>query len=219
MLPTLAVIDPELTYTLPPALTAATGIDALTQLIEAYTTHLHNPLTDGICVEGIKRAAQALPRACEDGSDAAAREDMSLAALFGGLALANAGLGAVHGFAGVIGGAFPAPHGALCGSLLPATTAINVRTLQAIEPDGETLQRYQHVARLVTGSEAATIQDGIIWLQDLCSTLHIPPLANYGITTQDFTGIIERTKKSSSYRKNPIELSDVALEEILNSAL
>ena len=113
MLARLAVVDPELTYDLPPAVTASTGLDALTQLIEPYVSSRANPMTDSLCVEGMRRAARSLPRVFADGRDAEARLDMSLASLFGGLALANAGLGAVHGFAAAIGGAFDAPHGAV----------------------------------------------------------------------------------------------------------
>ena len=109
MLPKLALVDPELTYTLPPAATASTGLDALTQLIEPYVCSRNNPMTDALCVEGLRRAGGSLRVAFENGRNAAAREDMALASLFGGLALANAGLGAVHGFAGPIGGLFPPP--------------------------------------------------------------------------------------------------------------
>src|SRR5688572_10188261 len=99
MLPRLALVDPELTYSLPPATTATTGLDALTQLIEPYVSARSNPVTDALCVDGIRRAARSLRLAVEEGGNPSAREDMALASLFGGLALANAGLGAVHGFA------------------------------------------------------------------------------------------------------------------------
>jgi alcohol dehydrogenase class IV len=113
MLPRLAVVDPELTWDLPPAITASTGLDALTQLIEPYVSTRANAMTDLYCVEGMRRAAVALPRAYADGADRAARHDMAWASLLGGLSLANAGLGAVHGFAAPVGGMFPAPHGAI----------------------------------------------------------------------------------------------------------
>ncbi|NQU43994.1 iron-containing alcohol dehydrogenase, partial [bacterium] len=110
MLPKIAVVDPALTASMSAELTASTGLDALTQLLEVFVCNQPNPLTDAVCREGLGRAARSLRRACERG-DAAAREDMALASLFGGLALANAKLGAVHGFAGPVGGMFPAPHG------------------------------------------------------------------------------------------------------------
>ena len=106
MLPRVALVDPALTYSMPPAITASTGLDAFTQVLEPYVSHLANPLTDTLCREGLMRAAIALPRAFEDGGDVEAREDMALASSSAGLALANAKLGAVHGFAGVLGGMF-----------------------------------------------------------------------------------------------------------------
>ena len=151
MLPRVAIVDPELTYSLPPAITASTGLDALTQLIEPYTCNSPNPMIDAICREGMQRAARSLKRAYQNGSDAAAREDMSIAALFGGMALANAKLGAVHGFAGPLGGLFPAPHGMICARLLPFVVEANVRALQMREPDSPVLKRYDEVAQLLTG--------------------------------------------------------------------
>jgi alcohol dehydrogenase class IV len=154
MLPTVAVVDPELTHTTPPDVTAATGLDALTQCIEPFVSPRANPLTDALCREGMQRAARSLHRAYLDGQDAAAREDMALASLFGGLALANAGLGAVHGFAGPIGGMFPAPHGALCARLLPPVMRANLQAMQQRTPDSPALARYTEVARLLTGDPA-----------------------------------------------------------------
>ena len=130
MLPRWAIVDPLLTHSMPPELTASTGLDALTQLIEAFVSNKANPLTDGVCREGLQRAGRSLRRAFEDGSDAEAREDMSLASLFSGMALANAKLGAVHGFAGPLGGMTDAPHGVICGKLLPYVMQANVRALQ-----------------------------------------------------------------------------------------
>ena len=141
MLPRLALVDPELTYSLPPAVTASTGLDALTQLIEPFTSSKANPLTDALCREGMMRAARSLRTAYEDGRDAAAREDMALASLFGGLALANAGLGVVHGFAGPVGGMFHAPHGAVCAAFLPHVMAVNARALRARQPGSAALAR------------------------------------------------------------------------------
>src|SRR5579871_2640819 len=125
MLPCIALVDPELTYGLPPAVTASTGLDALTQLIEPYVSVRANPIVDAICVDGIQRVAHSLRRAYHDGTDRDARRDMSLASLFGGLALANAGLGVVHGFASPLGGSWKAPHGALCAAILPHGMAAN----------------------------------------------------------------------------------------------
>jgi len=130
MLPRLAVVDPVLTHSMPPSVTASTGLDALTQLLEVYVSCQANPLTDGICREGLGRAGRSLRRAYEDGKDSDARQDMALASLFSGLGLANAKLGAVHGFAGPLGGMYSAPHGVICARLLPFVMAANVQALR-----------------------------------------------------------------------------------------
>jgi len=219
MLPALAVVDPELTYSLSPDQTAGPGLDTLTQLIEAYVSSRANPLTDGICCEGLPRGARSLRRAYENGADKSARRAMSMASLFGGLALANAGLGAAHGFAGPIGGLFPAPHGALCACLLPHVMATNVRALQERGADEECLARYDRVARMVTGRPDARASDGIEWVGALCRALRIPALSTYGIREKDFPTLIEKAKKASSMRGNPIALTEAELEGILQSAV
>src|SRR5262249_2208903 len=147
------LVDSELTYDLPAELTANTGLDALTQLIEPYVSHRANPLTDSICAEGIRRVACSLRRVFDNGADKAARGDMALASLFGGLALANAGLGAVHGFASPIGGMFPAPHGAVCAALLPHAMEANLIALRERAPRSGALRRYDDVARWLVGSD------------------------------------------------------------------
>lgn len=219
MLPRLAVIDPELTFSLPPAATASTGLDALTQVIEPYVSVRANPMTDAFCIEGMKRAARSLQRAYNNGQDQQARTDMALTSLFGGLALANAGLGAVHGFAAAIGGMFPAPHGAVCAALLPHTTRVNIRALQARAADSEALRRYGFVAQWLTGNPKATAKDGVTWLTETCQALQIPRLAAYGILERDSTNLIEKAAKASSMKGNPIQLVENELHEILGSAL
>ena len=219
MLPRLALVDPELTNDLPPSITATTGLDALTQLIEPYVSPRANPVTDALCADGIRRAARSLRRAVESGRDAAAREDMSLASLFGGFALANAGLGAVHGFAGPIGGMFPAPHGAVCAALLPHVMRANLDALHAREPRHPSLLRYDEVARLLTGNAHATAAEGVAWIHDLVSALQIPPLRTYGITPLDFPAIAEAAQKASSMKANPILLTPGELNATLGRAL
>jgi alcohol dehydrogenase class IV len=169
MLPRVAIVDPELTYSLSPEVTAATGLDALTQLIEPYVSSRANPLTDALCVEGMKRAARSLRCAYKDGSNSDAREDMCVASLFGGMALANAGLGAVHGFAAPIGGMFDAPHGAVCAALLPHAMEINIRAARQ-RGGGDILSRFDYVARLLTGSRTASVDDGVNWVGQLCAS-------------------------------------------------
>jgi alcohol dehydrogenase class IV len=218
-LPRLAVVDPELTYSVPPALTASTGLDALTQVIEPYVSNKANPLTDAVCREGIRRGARSLRRAYEKGGDTAAREDMAITSLFGGLALANAKLGAVHGFAGPMGGMFHAPHGAICGRLLPHVMAINVQALQERGQGSDALQRYDEVAQLLIGTPKAAAHDGVSWIQALCTALDILPLSTHGVTEDDFPLIIEKASSSSSMKGNPIELTAEEMKEILNRAL
>jgi alcohol dehydrogenase class IV len=219
MLPRLAVVDPELTYSMPPSITASTGLDAFTQLLEAFVSNKANPLTDGICREGLHRAAGALVHAFEDGSDTESREAMSLASLFGGLALASAKLGAVHGIAGPLGGMFKAAHGAICGRLLPFVTEMNISALQLREPESPALARYQEVAQIVTEKPEAEPSDAITWVQNFCSRFKLPPLADYKITEADFPPLIEKAQESSSMKGNPIKLSEEELVKILRKAL
>jgi alcohol dehydrogenase class IV len=219
MLPRLAVVDPELTHRLPPAITASTGLDALTQLIEPYVCLRANPLTDALCVEGMQRAARSLRRAFDNGADAAAREDMSAASLFSGMTLANAGLGAVHGFAAPIGGMFPAPHGAVCAALLPHVMEANLRALGQRSPSSEALRRYDEVARVLTGRSQAAARDGVAWVQDLCAALQVPGLRTYGITQNDFVTLCEKAAAASSMKANPIALTPEELREILERAV
>jgi alcohol dehydrogenase class IV len=220
MLPKVALIDPELTLSLPPSITASTGLDALTQCIEPFVSHLSNPLTDGICREGITRAACSLRLAFQNGDNLSARTDMSLAALFGGLALANAKLGAVHGFAGPIGGMYPtAPHGVICGLLLPFVMAANVQALTSREPQNPALGRYDEVAQLITGDPSASATDGVAWVRELAKTLNVPALSNFGVAVSHFPTIIEKAQHASSMKGNPIKLTKRELHEILEFAL
>ncbi len=219
MLPRLAIVDPETTLSLPPAVTAATGLDALTQLIEPFTSARANPMTDAFCREGIARAARSLRRAHEDGGNLTAREDMSLASLLGGLSLANAGLGAAHGFAGVIGGAFDAPHGAICAALLPHVMRVNHRALAARRPDSTALPRYDEIARLVTGSPSARAADGAAWVSDLAAALGIPSLSAFGIRREHVVDLVAKTSVASSTKANPLPLTAGELTEILEAAL
>ncbi len=218
MLPQVAVVDPELTYALPPEVTAYTGLDALTQLIEPYVSSRANPLTDAICIEGIRRVAGALRRAYHDGADKDARRDMAMASLFGGLALANAGLGVVHGFAAPLGGQWKAPHGALCAALLPHGMAANVAALRARAPLHPALEHYAVIARLLTGRSDASVEDGIDWVRAICAELKIPALRAWGITEADLPGVVEKAAKASSMQANPLPLRQDELMAVVRSA-
>ena len=219
MLPTVALVDPELTLSMPPEVTASTGLDAFIQLLEAFVSIKANPLTDGLCREGLEKAARALPRACARGDDLAAREEMAIASLFGGLALANAGLGAVHGFAGPIGGMFQAPHGLVCASLLPAVFAANIQALEERTAESPALEKYREVAGIVTGKKNATLAEGLQWINDLSMNLFVPGLEEFGIAESDFPAIVEKTRNASSMKGNPIALTGAELADILRNSL
>ena len=218
MLPRLAVVDPELTYDLPPAITASTGLDALAQVIEPFVSVKANPMTDLICQEGIRRIAIALPRAWENGADRDARSNMAWGSLLGGMALANAGLGAVHGFAAPIGGMFPAPHGAVCAAVLPHAVEINVEALRARAPHGDALKRYDTVARFLTGQPHATADDAVWWLTELVAKFEIPPLRAYGVEEGHIPELVAKAAKASSMKGNPIELTADELTEMVTRA-
>jgi alcohol dehydrogenase class IV len=220
MLAKLALVDPELTYDLPPAITARTGLDALTQLIEPYVCSRANPMTDSLCVEGLRRAARSLRIAFNDGQNKSTREDMAVASLFGGLALTNAGLGAVHGFAGPIGGMFPnAPHGAICAALLPHVMNANIHARRQRAPANEALRRYDEAARLLTGGASSTADDGVKWVRQLVSDLKIPRLGSYGVKLEDVVELVKKATQASSMKANPIVLTPEELAEALQQAL
>ena len=218
MLPRAAIVDPLLTHDLPPATTAATGLDALTQLIEPFMSLRANPMTDAFCREGMARAARSLRRVCEDGRDAVARSDMALASLFGGLALANAGLGAVHGFAASIGGMAGAPHGAVCAALLPHVMASNLRALRAAHA-GQALDRAAEIGRVLTGRADAGADDAVAWLAETVSQVRIPRLSELGVTPADVPAIAELAQESSSMKGNPVAFTLEELVAILTVAL
>jgi alcohol dehydrogenase class IV len=219
MLPALALVDPELTLGMPPSVTAATGLDALTQCLEPYVSGQHNPLTDALALEGMRRGARSLARAFREGADLTAREDMALCSLFGGLSLANAKLGAVHGFAAPVGGQFESPHGAVCARLLPLVMEANVAALRARQPHSEALPRFERVARVLTGNESAQIEDGIAFVRQLTSELAVPGLSSYGMTASHVPEIVAKAAVASSMKGNPIALTAAELSAVLERAL
>ncbi len=219
MLPTVAIVDPELTLGLPPHLTAQTGLDALTQLIEPFVCRKANPITDAFCRQGIPLVVRSLQQAFADGTDLRARTDMALASLLGGLALANAGLGAVHGFAAPIGGMFPAPHGAVCATILPHAMKANIEALRKRDPHGPGLVRFQELAELITGDRDAAIEDGLAWVQTLCQDLRVPGLSQWGVRVSDGPELAMKAARANSMKANPIDLAEGELVEILERAL
>jgi len=215
----VAVVDPELTLDCPPAVTAAAGLDALTQLLEAWVSPRASFLTDALCAEGLPRVARSVRRAWSDGSDVAAREDLALAALLSGWALSNAGLGAVHGFAGPVGGMFPIPHGVVCGALLVPVTEWNIRALRQRAPDHPALQRYARAAQWLTGNPAATAEEGVAWLRDLVRTLEVPRLSQFGLREDQVPELVQRAARANSMKTNPIALRPEELTAALIAAL
>jgi len=135
------------------------------------------------------------------------------------LALANSGLGAVHGFAAPIGGMFSAPHGAVCAALLPYIMEINVRALRQRAPNSDSLDRYAKIAIIVTQSQKATIEDGVGWIRDLCGTLAIPRLRAFAMQEKDVPTLVELASKASSMKANPIALTREELTESLRRAI
>jgi alcohol dehydrogenase class IV len=219
LLPKVAIVDPRLTIPLPPEITARTGLDTLTQLIEPYVSIRANPLTDCFCREGLRLVARSLSRAYTNGQDIDARTDMSLASLYGGLSLANAGLGVVHGFAAPIGGMFDAPHGAVCAALLPYGMMGNLEALQTRAALSETLQRYDEIARILTGRSDAKANDGVLWVQELVQHCAIPTLRQYGIKQEHVRDLVGNAERASSMKANPITLTSAELTKILEAAL
>jgi alcohol dehydrogenase class IV len=218
MLPAVALVDPLLTLSCPPAVTASSGLDALTQCLEPFVSPRANPATDAFASEGLRRGSRALRRAYEHGDDPHAREETALCSLFGGIALANAKLGAVHGLAGVIGGMVDAPHGAICAALLAPTVEANLRALRNRAPDSPALRRYEQAARLLTGRDDAEAGDAVGWLRDTVDALHVPGLAGLGLQPGQHDEVAAKAARSSSMQGNPVALTPDELLAVLRAA-
>lgn len=216
MIPRVAILDAELTYGLSKEVTAYSGMDALTQLIEPFVCNQPNPITDALCRDGIMRIANNLRDAYFDGKNKTARQNMAIASMFSGLALANAKLGAVHGFAGVLGGMYGAPHGEICAILLPYVIEVNLEALHEREPGNPALARYREINQMIVGSEDEN--DLIDWILDLCEQFNIPKLRSIGIVEDEFEIIIEKASHASSMKGNPIRLNKEELLQILEYA-
>ena len=219
MLAKAAVVDPDLTCSLSPAATASTGLDALTQLIESFVCNRANTFTDMLCREGLPRAGRALERAFNDGHDLAARSAMSYASLLSGLALANAGLGVVHGFAAPLGGMLHAPHGALCAAVLPHGVAANIAALAEREPSSPAFAKYAEIAQILTGNEHACPQDAVAWIASLCRRLSVAPLRAYRLREAQLPLLVEKAAQASSMKANPIRLTAAEMTEIARGCL
>jgi alcohol dehydrogenase class IV len=219
MLPALALVDPLLTLDCPPAVTASSGLDALTQCLEPLVSRNRTPITDALAAAGLRHAAAGLRAAYADGSDAAARTEMAQCSLLGGMSLANAKLGAVHGFAGVIGGLVPVAHGAICAALLAPVTEANVRALRDRDPDNPALAAYRLAAALLTGRPDATVEDGVEWVAETVRLLGIRGLAAEGLDPSLVDEVVAKTGSSSSTKGNPLDLTEPELHRALVAAL
>jgi alcohol dehydrogenase class IV len=234
MIPRVALVDPLLTVSCPPPVTAASGLDALTQCLEPFVSVRASPLTDGLAREGLRRAGTGLRAAYANGDDLEARADMAVCSLSGGIALANAKLGAVHGLAGVIGGTADVPHGVACAALLAPVIEANMRALRSEEASqsgpssgagpgsaaaAEILDRYAEAARLLTGDPAARIEDGLAWIRETLTLLAVPGLAAFGLGPEHADDVAAKARTSSSMQGNPVALSHDDLKAILLEAL
>jgi alcohol dehydrogenase class IV len=218
MIPRVALVDPGLTVSCPPPVTAASGLDALTQCLEPYVGVRANPVTDALAREGLRRAAAGLRAAHADGGNLGARADMAICSLLGGAALANAKLGAVHGLAGVVGGTADVPHGVACAALLAPVIEANVAALRA-GPPGPALDRYAEAARLLTGQPGASAEDGVAWIRETLALLAMPGLGAFGIGPGQAGDIAAAALRSSSMQGNPVALSAGDLRAVLVQAL
>lgn len=219
LVPALVILDPSLTLDLPKKQTVTSGLDAIVQLLEAFVSARANLLTDAYCRQGLRSAFPALERAVRDGRDIGARGEMLFAAFCSGVALANAGLGAVHGFAGPLGGLLHAPHGALCAALCLPVIRTNMAALRQRAPDSPALERYREIATLVTRRTDALAEDLVEWLAHYLAPLDIPRLRDLGLTASLFPLAVEKARCSSSMKSNPIALTDTELMSILEQAL
>lgn len=219
MIPRWAIVDPELTYELPAAVAAYTGMDALIQCLEAYLSRKSNPITEGIALEGIKRAAPSLRKACGTSHNPAAKSEMCVASLCGGIALANSGLGAVHGFAGPIGGMTDAPHGALCASMLLPVLRMNFEIAMRRKSEVALRKKFDQVAQIVTANPSAKGNYAIAWFESLLKDLPLESLSELGFTAEMIPEAVEKAAQSSSMKGNPVDLVTADLREILEDCL
>jgi len=218
LLPEIALVDAELTYDLPAKITAFSGMDALTQVIEPYLSKGCNQMVDLFCKDAIPKSGQFLLRAYQQVNDEEARLNLSWVSLMGGLSLANAKLGAVHGLAGPIGGMFNLPHGMICASLLHSAMEVNFQAVLSANPGSPILERFNDVARWLTGRSDAKAEDGILFLQELTRQMNIPRLSEMGVKRENFPEIVMKSKRSSSMKGNPIELSEEQILLIIEKA-
>jgi len=213
--PDIALVDPQMTISCPPGITAASGMDCFTQLVEAYLSNASSPITDALALRGIQAVKSGLMRAVENGDDIDARSDMSLAALLSGICLANAGLGVVHGFASSIGSLYNIPHGNICGILMLNSNKITLRKLKEDKNNPAALIKYSGLGRVFSDepgkSDDYYADSFIAQLAEMTVALRLPSLSDLGVDRNDL-GTIVRTTEG---KNNPVKLSADEIEEIL----
>jgi alcohol dehydrogenase class IV len=216
--PDVAIVDPMLTLGCPPKITASSGMDAFTQLLESYLSTTANPITDALAFEGLKHISESLIKAYKVDNNLEARTGMSMSAYLSGITLANAGLGLVHGFASSIGGYFPIAHGVICSSLMPAVNKITVRKLRHTKNNEHALLKYASIGKMfscVENKSTAYYIDALLEvIESYTAEMHIPTLSQSGVTPHDFKKIITSTEN----KNNPIALNQEEMLEILEMA-
>ncbi|MFN3883689.1 MAG: iron-containing alcohol dehydrogenase [Rhodocyclaceae bacterium] len=217
-----AIVDPDLMASCPPPLIAADGMDALTQLLESFVSRRANPMTDALARSGIMAVKDGLLPYYRDPANAEAREKMAYAALVSGICLANTGLGAVHGLAAPLGAFFPIPHGVACGTLLAATTEVNIAALKQRAANSPALPKYAEIGRRFAMQKGLNGDDARAFLLDTLREwereLALPRLSQCRVTSADFARIVAHCR-GSSMKTNPVELSDEELGAILAARL
>ena len=218
MFPLIALVDPELARDCPPAVTAASGMDALIQCLEAFVSCRAQPMTDILCIEGIRRAVRSLEKAVINGQDLDAREDMALAAMYSGMALANAGLGVIHGIAAPVGGSYKARHGAICAALFAPAWKVNWAAIQKANQVAAKA-KFQAAAKLLLTDDQATPEGVTDYLRKLTHRLKIPSLSSHGIQDSELEDIATKAAKASSMKGNPVPLTHEDILQILRGAM
>lgn len=214
MLARLAIVDPALTEDCPRGVTLASGLDAVTQVIEPYLSARANPLTDALCRDAIPRGLQALA-ALMQGEDTQARDELAFVSLIGGIALANAGLGAVHGLAGVIGGRTGAPHGAVCGRLLGPVLRAN---RAAMQQSGGDMHRFREVENWIRAALGGADGDAFDLLDAQIDAWGLPLLSALGVSASARAALAAEAQRSSSMAANPLPLAEETLTRIMAEA-